>query len=328
MARWVSRLGVAAVLAWASLGATATAQVRTGDPVETHRHAFEGELDAGLGVLRTEPPPVCLPGLACDLGPSLRTNAFGTLVLDATTRLATLDQDLFLEVDGDARLGLVESFRDDGSWNGFWLGNAWAALALAHRRADFTLRGAIGVALPLRTIHWTVIDRPVPGAWLGWDAWLSVWGVVPVGFTGLAEWRQRDLQVGIDTALLVAPSFSFPTTLSASPPRGVFGYLGVGGWIAGRLDAHVQLGVRVHVVGTMHVSDIECSPDDFASECRSGTRASFDATLGVIPFVRLPFGPGYVEARLAIGVIEPYGPPVVGAFQTYTLTVRGGLTWD
>ena len=36
----------------------------------------------------------------------------------------------------------------------------------------------------------------------------------------------------------------------------------------------------------------------------------------------------HLEARLAIGLLEPYGPPVAGTYQTYVLSVRGGLTWD
>jgi hypothetical protein len=184
MRRWVTRSAVASSLVISTLYVgEARAQLRTGDRVITHANAFDTELDVGLGLHRDDPPPACLPGIACDTSPSFRATSFGTLVLDATARVATLEPDLFLEIEGDARLGLVESYRADGSWNGLWLSNPWVAIAIAMRRVDHTARASLGIAPPLRTLHWTVIDTPVPGAWLGWDAWLSAWGVVPVGLT-------------------------------------------------------------------------------------------------------------------------------------------------
>lgn len=318
---------VASMVALAGAG-SARAQVRTSDPMTTHALSFEAEVHAGEA--RDAPPLSCTPtetGIVC-VDPVAIGRPFGSLAIDAEGRVARVgraEEALFVEVEARLRLGLREAYREDGSWRGAWM-NVWLGAAIAHRTPSLTVRGALGLAPPLRTaVQSGLREDQLAAGWGQWDHWLVLEHVVPIGFLGLVEGRFDALDVGADTAIVLGPSFGAPA-LSGSETRGLFFWTGLGGWIAAHLGDAVRLGLRLQGVLWLHAGPEERCDEIGRCALRDDVYPDFQASL--VPFVRVLFPPGYLELRLQLNLDEPHGPTLAGREQVWAVAVRGGASWD
>lgn len=291
----------------------AAAQLRTRDPVGERAMWLGAELSVGTVVRRA----------FCPIGPIIDTTCggddhspLGALTLDFTGRAASIgraEQRLFLELDANLRFGLADSHDSTGEYDGAWVGSPWLAMAIAHRTSALTVRGALGIAPPLRSlVNGFLSAGGVLGApWGAWDRWLTVPNVVPVGLTGMAEARLGPVDVGGDLALVVAPEFG---TLDP----GTFFWVAVGGWLAVDAGDVAQLGLRLHGVTTVLAAD----------------RVLTDFQATVVPFVRVLIAPaedapsGAVELRATLNIDEPFGPAFVGNPYVWAIALAGGASWD
>ena len=298
------------VLVLVLMASPAVAQLRTSDPVGERALWLGAELDVGTVGRRVRcllPDPTC--------GGENHT-PLGALTLDFTGRASSIgrtEEHLFLEVDANLRFGFASAYDPTGGYDGAWVGSPWVAIAIAHRTGALTVRGAFGIAPPLRSLVNGALgaEGVLSGPWGGWDVWLTLANVVPVGFTGLAEARLGPVDIGGDLALVAGPQFGF------SDP-GLLFWAALGGWLAVDAGDAAQVGLRVHGVTTLYASDRVFS--------------DFQAT--VVPFVRVLIAPagdapsGEVELRVTLNVDEPFGPAFVGNQYVWAVGLMGGASWD
>lgn len=317
----ICRLGesaVAGILVTGAFVSIAEAQLRTEDAAETRALAVQGEFT--VGVYRTPP----IPELAViGIDPAQPDAPILTLSADATGRLLALggaEERLYLEVDADVRVGWLDlDTRVDGGSDA-WLGNAWVAVAIAHREPGWTLRGGVGVGLPLATVTGEIRFDGVDGSWGRWNAWSLRERMVPVGAHGLYEARFAGIDVGADAVVIAGPRFG----LGGYPleyDRAFWLYSGLGGWLTGHLGPWVDLGMRLQGVFTFR----QWTNPGLSGEIEH-TRTDFQASL--VPFVRANFAPGHLELRFQLNLDEPYGPPFSGSGTVWALALQGGAAWD
>jgi len=301
------------VLVMVLMASPAVAQLRTSDPVGERALWLGAELDVGTVAQR----------VYCPMGPGIGTTCggenhtpIGSLTLDSTGRAGSVgraEERLFLEVDANLRFGSTSAYDPAGGYDGTWVGNPWLAIAIAHRTSALTVRGAFGIAAPLRSLvnGRLGVEGVLSGPWGGWDGWLTLANVVPVGLTGLAEARLGPVDIGGDLALVAGPQFDY------SDP-GLYFWAAVGGWLAVDAGDLAQVGLRLHGVTTIFEAD----------------RVYSDFQAAVVPFVRLLFAPagdgpsGAVELRVTLNVDEPFGPAFVGNVYVWAVGLTGGVRWD
>ena len=245
-------------------------------------------------------------------------------------RVGAAEDLLVIEIEGSARIGHLGreptlSRAENPPWMAVWLG-----AALARRSADLTLRLSVGLAPPLRTVvSPQVPDAQLAAGWGDWDRWMVVEQVVPFGVLGLVESRMDDLDLGADLALVAAPSIAGDQELFDGfdyyrRPTGSFFWSGIGAWLRGHLGDLLSLGVRLQGVVSIFAGREERGGPILVVD--DGVRADFQ--FSVVPFVRVSFAPGFVEARWQVNVDEPHGPIFVGANAVWAVALRGGMALD
>lgn len=303
-------VGVVVGLVWSL---PASAQVRTSDPMVDRAVSLDAELTAGGARRGGAEFPIVVGSI--DLG----------------ARLARISPEINIELEAGLRLGYLEpeSFRiaADPVWAAMWMGTG-----IAHRTPGLTIRGAVGLAPPLRSVVSAHVEESqLAAAWGNWDQWLVIEQVVPFGLRGLVEGRLGDVDVGADAALILGPCWGGenPGALYDARRTGIFFWGAFGGWINGHLSEVFSLGLRVQGVATVFhgaTPPIVTGPIIDTRVFDELTAADFQ--LSAIPFVRASFAPGWIELRWQVNLDEPHGPIFDGSTAVWALALRGGASWD
>ena len=307
-------MGLVLALIVALCASPASAQ-QTRDLVRDGHGGLRVQLDVGQ---------VRVTGMGCMPTPcgTFERYAVG-LTVELHQRIATLSPDLHLEFDLEAIAGLSEMQDDFGRFNGQWLGSPWLGVSVAQRTAAQTMRLSLGIAPPLRTAlrRFGAIDDAT-GLWGRWNQWLGMPSMVPVGLLGMSEWRGGVVDVGIDAALIFAPTFNAEPSIVV-PALGFWAWVGMGVWIGGHVTPDLDLGVRAQAV--LRVANRFGMP---------GFEGMVDTHVQVsaVPFVRYSFPtrdhsrPWFAELRVQLNLNEPFGPPL-GANGLWAVNLQVGSSW-
>jgi hypothetical protein len=270
---------------------------------------------------------VRITGMGCTPAPcsTFERYALG-LTVELHQRITTLSPDLHLEFDLEAIAGLSEMQDDFGRFNGQWLGSPWLGVSVAQRTATQTMRLSLGVAPPLRTAvrRFGSTDDPT-GLWGRWNQWLGMPSMVPVGLLGMSEWRGAVVDVGIDAAAVLAPTFNAEPGIVV-PALGLWAWVGMGVWVGGHVTPNLDLGARAQAV--LRIANRFGMP---------GFPGMVDAAVQVSaePFIRYRFpasessdnsSPWFAELRVQLNLNEPFGPPL-GANGLWAMNLQVGSSW-
>lgn len=266
-------LFVFAALIVSVTSATAEAQPSTGYAASTpDRHRIALELDFfHEGILSTAAisPAVYARFRLIDArdGLAVETGEAGLVI------------DLDIDWRGAALAGEVSSFR---------MGNPYVGASVGIESKSLTVRGSIGLTLPLTNAYddggVDVVNYGYTLALHGaWDSHLIVPQSLSVPITGELQFRTPILLLGADGGLI--PLFSVPQSGDAADPAVA---LQLGAFAAITPVPALAAGLRFQAVGL------------FGNDREEGY-------LALVPFVRGEIGAGFIEGRFYMNLDDPYG---------------------
>jgi hypothetical protein len=332
--RWGDGWGAPLAVGVLCLGASSVAAGQTPERASglTPPHAIEIEGTVALFHRELEPSP--FPGVPSDpgaingvsggIGASARLRAF--------TREVAADASVLLDVDLGWRFWAGQFYRPDGSLVCCRLLNPYVGASLGWENHDVRARFGAGVTLPLTTAFeydgaaeqhlWFQADAGM-GYRDGWMAmgetmavvvrtdWEARIGVFRVGVEGALALMVPVLRDGRPSDPSIAPFTRYQFVVSA----------------AAVIDPWVELGVRVGLAGWAGIDQRfptfvgTPEPNRFPIE-----RIVDEAQISAIPFARLRFSPGYLEARAIVFIDDPSG--LVSETTHLTFSLAGGLELD
>ncbi|MBW2463830.1 MAG: hypothetical protein JRH11_19425 [Deltaproteobacteria bacterium] len=188
---------------------------------------------------------------------------------------------IYLDVDwrGAALVGEAGSFR---------MGNPYVGASVGIESRSLTVRGSIGLTLPLTNLYDEGFDDVFAYGYAlalhgAWDAHLVLPQTLSVPITGEIQFRTPILLLGADGGLI--PLFSVPKSGDAGDPVVA---IQLGAFAAFTPIPELAAGLRFQVVGFFG----------------NGGEEGFVA---LVPFVRGEVGRGFIEGRFYMNLDDPYG---------------------